>query len=1039
MVDHPKTRMIFYPISYETIQDGRYNVIIVFCYDENNKRIAMRIRQPYSFFVSGEKREILQENLSSIVGATISEVSEIGRSTGNPMEKVEAYKVECDNADVRTACVRQLQNRQCKIHEINNMLTPLLKMMQERDVQYYRWMEIDVVEETNNLVCNYPYKEYKGDVNTLKLLEEVRPPPPFSIFSFDLECNSTDWDVMCDAARDLGNDIKMCAITYVHGDVYKEYCICNGPDIADFWKEKLPEDVRVITARSELHLIQLIFGCIKKFDPDVLVGHNIAGFDIPYIIGRNRLLSMLGKVSVSIMNISRLKDQVIKPYNIEWNNSAVSMSGKLLNIPGRIWVDTLILAARSFLGQMENAKLDTLAKVHLGMSKNDVSHKDMFAWFSLWDRTQRGEVSESLDKDIDDQYEIGMRKYNKVLPDVPSKITVDDINNLISMINVMNQRGDRTQMISKKDAMSLDMNAIYDQMQNRCSDLMTRWNIERVETREDKIKALWWIVARYCVHDTRIPYRVLALQNIITVLTEQSNLFCVPINDILCRGQMHAVQSSQYKYARKMGFFVDMTDKGDPANITQVGGGYVGKGSPGLKIKDHNSVIIVLDFASLYPTIIIALNICYTTWVHYDKRDKEVTRDMCNIVVVDDLIDKQTGEKIPRREHWFLKKEILPGIVPTMLDEQRMSRKDIKKRMATTKDYIMKGVYSAQEKAVKVGMNSAYGAYGTVHSYICNKGCADATTGFGRQSIHTCNEKIEAEGLEVVYNDTDSAMILITGIRERFLTAEEIGSEEESELLVKRIDEFGADLSKRMSSFFPDPMALECENVFLSFFLRKAKMYTAIRSDTKNMDLRTYGMKYIESSNLLYVKGLASVRRDKYQLYKEIYNKFLELILMKTEPAVVVKVLEKWILAIWNGIKNNTDPKKLEKYFSYNMGVTAKALSSSTATMGKWVSIYEQANKRKPVRGERFKTLIIDTKDSKHTKNEHNIRTIDWMIRDGNTLDIQHYLGCFESQGGIIQLLSIAYGSDVFPLKCVSRYYLPNLMRHGCLHHEEEE
>ena len=51
---------------------------------------------------------------------------------------------------------------------------------------------------------------------------------------------------------------------------------------------------------------------------------------------------------------------------------------------------------------------------------------------------------------------------------------------------------------------------------------------------------------------------------------------------------------------------------GGPTGKYEYGGGYVGKGEPGLKIVDDDTFIYVIDFASLYPTIIIAFNICYT-------------------------------------------------------------------------------------------------------------------------------------------------------------------------------------------------------------------------------------------------------------------------------------------------------------------------------------------------------------------------------------------------------------------------------------------
>lgn len=1003
------TKMIIFPIDYHTVVDGRYNMISMICYNEGLERVAVLIRYPNSFYVSGIERKEICNALEKISGVEVVENPERRKSTRDPLKMLDAYRVDCDAMYVKRSAIEALQRKDAMIHELNPILTPILKLIDEQNIAYYSWMSIEV-EEVNPYMT-FTAKEYKGNYRTLKKLEVDRPPPKLSILSFDLECNSVDWDVMCNANTDMGNDIKQACITYVHGDMYREYAIINGPDLSEMWKAYIDEGVRVVTADNEFHLLRIFFAYIKKLDPDIIIGHNITGFDVPYIISRWRILTMMNGMRSQLPNISRYRDFIVTPYNVEWNNSQVSMSGKLLNAPGRIWIDTLILASRGYLGAMENNKLDTLAKVHLGMSKNDVSHKDMFAWFYLW--------SNQDPKIIDEQYEIGLKKYNKVLPPMPDKINVNHINDLIVLSNVTNQRGDRKELYTKKDAMEMDLQKAYDEERKIAEDLISKWNIPRIEGTMEKLKTLWWIVGRYCVHDTRIPYRIVALNHIITVLMEQSNIFCVPINDILCRGQIHAVTSSQYRYARAQGFLVDLNEKGDPSGIDKVGGGFVAHNQPGMKVPDDDSIVIVVDFASLYPTIVIAYNICYTTWVPYDKRGTEIPEEWCNIFVIDDRVDSKTGEKLPDLIHWFLKKEILEGICPSMLWKQYGDRKAMKKKMAAAKGTPMYYIYNAQQLATKGGMNSAYGAFGTEHSYICNKAAGDTITGIGRKSTKKVNTKLEERGLEVVYNDTDSAMVLIRGIKEKFNCE------------IARIKEYGDNLARDISKDFPDPMELEAENYFLSFFLRSPKMYTAIKWDWKSTDLSSYGFQYIEANNLLYVKGLASARKDKYRLYKIIYNKILEMVLTKRPVDYVIRALEKYIMTIWN-LSQSGDYKKIEEYFHYNMGISYKALHSSTAMMGKWVSLYEKNMKRKPVKGERFRLLVCSDGGKKASKSADKLYTIDWMIRENKKLDIKHYLSCFESPGGIIHILNIAYG-DTFKMDCVSDFYTKKLLQDGHL------
>jgi len=998
--------MRVYPIDYHIVTDQRYSTICMICYNWERERVAVLIRYPLTFYVSGISHYMIRSSLTSVAGVSVCETPERRKSTRDALTMLDAYRIECDNTFVRGKAISILENvvGAC-IHETNHILTSLLKMIDETNISYYTWIDIEV-EEINPTFTTMK-REFRGDYRTIKKLEEL--PPTLSILSFDLECNSVDPNVMCNATRDMGNDIKICGITYVDDSRYVQYAIVNGPDIKEIWGRYGVEKAHIISVSSELRLLEYFFAIIQKLDPDVIMGHNIAGFDIPYIISRWGILRMLDGQRASIPNISRYKDFDVTPVNVDWNNSQVAMSGKLLRVPGRIWIDTLILAARSYLGKMENNKLDTLAKVHLGMSKNDVSHKDMFSWFSLWPTCK--------EEDVRREYERGMKKYNKVVPPVPKDITLSHLNDLIVMINVMNQSGDRKKLYSTRDVVNktIDLVEEYHKERKVVEEMVEKWNIPYVDNVEDMMKTLWWIVVRYCIHDTRIPYRIVHLNKIVTVLTEQSNIFCVSINDVLCRGQIHAVTSSQYRYARSIEYLVDIERVGDPSNVEKVGGGFVAHNKPGLKIPDDDSVIIVFDFSSLYPTIAIANNICYTTWVPYEKRGTTIPREMCRVFNINDRVDSKTGEKLPDLEHWFLKEEYARGVVPSMLWTQYGDRKMMKKKARDTEGTPMYWIYNAQQLATKVGMNSAYGAFGTKHSPICNKAAGDTITGVGRQSIKKTNELLAAEGLEVVYNDTDSAMVLIRGIKERFNDS------------IPALKAYASDLCKRLSSHFPRPMELEAENYFVSFFLRSPKMYTAIKIDDISLHLSDYGMKYIETNDLLYVKGLASVRRDKYYLYKVIFNKILEMILTKKSPEYVTERLEYYIDYIWK-MRNSKEYDRVERLFHYNCGVTATSLTSTEGFMGKWILRYEQYAKRKPLRGERFQLIVCDDGSGTYTKSAPKLHTKDWMMREGKILDMRHYLSCFDSDGGIVHLLNIAYGPEYFPRGCVTDYYLIRLL-----------
>jgi DNA polymerase elongation subunit (family B) len=89
----------------------------------------------------------------------------------------------------------------------------------------------------------------------------------------------------------------------------------------------------------------------------------------------------------------------------------------------------------------------------------------------------------------------------------------------------------------------------------------------------------------------------------------------------MMRGQVYTSTAAQYRYNHKMNSMMDFGARGGPIEPYDYEGGFVGKGEAGNKITEEGEIVIILDFASLYPTAIVAYNICYTTWVPEHMRN----------------------------------------------------------------------------------------------------------------------------------------------------------------------------------------------------------------------------------------------------------------------------------------------------------------------------------------------------------------------------------------------------------------------------------
>lgn len=677
--------MRFFPISYHSYEDKRGVCLVFFAYNSAGEKIAIRFRYTYWFYANLDKHTYNEvqgflSNLSSVSVDThdptrlvkgdngkyiLRDTSDLFRDKENnaiqyrrsTVEQHKLFKVvriHADSSIAKQEAMRILANNEVQVHEADNVLNPLLKMMAEKDIRRYQWMDADIQMAAERVTKIKD--EFIGDLTTLKAYTEELPPPEFSIFSFDGEMNSTNWNKMPDAKSDPHNSIRMLGVTFKAKGRYEEHAIVFGPDISNIYKKYRKQDIEsglvtIHTCKTEIDGILKIFQLIEALDPDIITGHNIIAFDNQYILDRYKLLVMQGMSdknytgprSVRIPNISRLKDHSVSIRNVEWNNSQVAVNGIYFEAPGRIWIDTLVVAARGLLGNLKNNKLETLGTEILGMGKNAMHHKEMFKGFDLhvkWEQVKQADNDPLLamklpfkKKDIQnrirDAYEGILQTYNQRLPRQIRAPKVHHINELIQLLNVMNQRGKKDKVFSTEDIADKAKDAKvteseflkvkYDQYREKCKIAIQEWNIPVIEdgkiSYDEMIEVIWYVITLYCLQDTRIPYQVIEQQALAFMLREQSSTFSVDIADVLMRGQVFTTTSSQFRYNFNCGFMMDFGNQGGPIEPYEYEGGYVGKGTPGLKIVDDDCIIFVLDFASLYPTIIIAYNICYTTWV----------------------------------------------------------------------------------------------------------------------------------------------------------------------------------------------------------------------------------------------------------------------------------------------------------------------------------------------------------------------------------------------------------------------------------------
>lgn len=350
-------------------------------------------------------------------------------------------------------------------------------------------------------------------------------------------------------------------------------------------------------------------------------------------------------------------------------------------------------------------------------------------------------------------------------------------------------------------------------------------------------------VGIYCIHDSDLVLQLILKLNNIPNLIEMAKATFVPMNYLLERGQQIKVFSQLLKQTRMDGMLV-YTNTEDKKNDSSFVGATVLSAQTGAYM---DRVVTGLDFASLYPSIMRAHNLCYNTIVLEDKYAN---------------MDGVTYETIEWDTNGVTQKykfaQNTQGILPKILENLALNRKQAKRDMAKASDrgdLFMKDVYNGKQLAFKVSMNSIYG-FCAAFMLPCQPISACVTT-IGRNMIEKTKLMVETEypGSEVIYGDTDSVMVI-------FKTGKETDGD-----MIKESFRMGKEAASRISSTFKNPIELEFEKCYYPYLLFSKKRYA--------------GLMYTNPDKPDYIdaKGIQLVRRDNTQFVKEVSSHILNLIM----------------------------------------------------------------------------------------------------------------------------------------------------------------
>ena len=356
----------------------------------------------------------------------------------------------------------------------------------------------------------------------------------------------------------------------------------------------------------------------------------------------------------------------------------------------------------------------------------------------------------------------------------------------------------------------------------------------------------------YCAEDCRLPLELCKRLEVIPGLVEMSRVTFTTLNQLTFRGQQIKVFNQLVWYSHREGYMLN--DPPPTENDDGYEGATVIEPTPGF----YEAPVATLDFASLYPSIMLAHNLCFSTHV--------LNKDYYGI----EGIQYETHEASETKSYTFVMST--PGVLPKILRSLLDARKRAKRDMANADNYEMKALYNARQLAIKISCNSVYGFTGAAkRGMYADVAIADSVTCRGRDMIHVTKNiaedyfpRVLGIPCKVIYGDTDSIMVHLQDVT----------------MTNAQAFEYGEKVADYITSQFREDVTLEMEKVYRPYLLIAKKRYAGLMyTPNKNGDIVFEKMD---------AKGVELVRRDNCPWAKAVYESVLKPILHDCAPHTAV-------------------------------------------------------------------------------------------------------------------------------------------------------
>ncbi|XP_067240784.1 DNA polymerase zeta catalytic subunit isoform X3 [Chanodichthys erythropterus] len=441
-----------------------------------------------------------------------------------------------------------------------------------------------------------------------------------------------------------------------------------------------------------------------------------------------------------------------------------------------------------------------------------------------------------------------------------------------------------------------------------------------------------WKVVDHYVSRVCGTVQLLQQQDIIGRTSELARVFGIQFYHVLTRGSQYRVESMMLRIAKPLNYIPvtpstqQRAQQRAPQCIPLVM-------EP--ESRFYSNSVIVLDFQSLYPSIIIAYNYCFSTCLgHVENLGTcdEFRFGCSSLRVPPDLLYQLRNDiTISPNGVAFVKSSVRRGVLPRMLEEILKTRIMVKQSMKAYKnDKALLRLLDARQLGLKLIANVTFGY--TAASFSGRMPSVEV----GDSIVHKARETLERAikmvndtkkwGARVVYGDTDSMFVLLKGATKE--QAFKIGNE----------------IAEAVTATNPKPVKLKFEKVYLPCVLQTKKRYVG------------YMYESLDQKNPVFdAKGIETVRRDGCPAVAKILERSLKLLFESRDISQVKQYVQRQCVKVLEAKASMQDlifAKEYRGSGSYRPGACVPALELTRRMMA-----YDR--RLEPRVGERVPYVIV--------------------------------------------------------------------------------